>query len=167
MKSTYWVRAPGVRAWPNQSRPGSRWTSKADPRALESAEDCVLLWEVGQSSAATNHWQWISGWGRGGESREKAAGNFAKLHDRDWNSSSGTRAAAAWVVWAQVMWGPRRRHIKEFPNSPEWSIRKISLLGDKLAVRILLHSPLCVLEAGNRIQQKRGLHRLFVFTYST
>lgn len=31
---------------------------------------------------------------------------------------------------------------KEFPNSPEWSITKINIHGDKLTERVVMHSPL-------------------------
>lgn len=53
------------------------------------------------------------------------------------------------------------RHIQEFHNSPEWNVTKVYLLGDKLRARVAIHSPLCALGTGNRIQQKKRGHVRF------
>lgn len=46
-------------------------------------------------------------------------------------------------VWSPGM--PVCSCIKEFHNSPGWSIAKVYLLGNKLTVWVVIYSPLCML----------------------
>ena len=47
-------------------------------------------------------------------------------------------------------------HTEEFYNSLEWSIVKVCLFGNKLTVRVVVHCPLHVLEAGTKSSSKEG-----------
>lgn len=53
------------------------------------------------------------------------------------------------------------RCVKEFHSSLDWSITKDWLFGDKLTVRVDIHSPLSALGTGTE-PAKKGLHALLV-----
>lgn len=78
-------------------------------------------------------------------------------------------APPATVTLYEIKLGTKCRHIKEFHNSLAWSLTKVYLFGDQTHIRVVIsdmHSLVCSGSWESNPAEK-GMHRLFVCTYST
>lgn len=59
---------------------------------------------------------------------------------------------------------PNCSWIKEFHNTPEWSLTKVYLFRDKLTVKVVIHSPMCALETETKSgrKKKKATHAFYL-----